>query len=83
MKSFAAGVATGLIVVYLIVLLILTSGVVRASTHFYVRSESNGYSVCIDHGHVTVCIGKPFIDPTDANIIVKELNRDMEGNWEK
>lgn len=52
--------------------------------HFYIKSVWNGYIVCVSNNNDTpVCISKPINDPRDADIIVKELNRDMEGNWEK
>ncbi len=52
--------------------------------HFFVRSKIDGYKVCISKGQLDpLCISQPFTSPIDADILARELNRDMEGHWEK
>ena len=66
-------------------LLFLTGCTIQttATKQFYVKSGYHGYYVAINTNDKDVYVSKAFSDPRDADIIVKELNRDMEGNWEK
>lgn len=54
----------------------------RNNGRFYVKSDSDGYRVCLDYkGGDTACFTKAINDPLDAKILVEKLNRDMEDNW--
>lgn len=63
-------------------LLFLTGCISFHPSHFYVKSFNDGYRVCVSTGDI-VCFSKPYSDPIHAKILTEELNRDMEGNWEK
>lgn len=83
MVQFACGFIFGMVMLFGLIIGIVSTSYESASKNFFVRSTDTGYRVCIKHGTPTTCVTKDFSSATDADILAKQLNKDMENNWER
>lgn len=81
MGKFVSGFIIGMATLTFMIWAVSQGGYESPKGTFFVKSDDNGYRVCIKHGEPTLCVSKAVKSPVDADALTKQLNRDMEGNW--